>query len=75
LTRLLPIDHKDLVRNLRKLGFDGPYSGGKHLFMVKEQLVLTVPNPHHGEIGPDLLGRILRQAGISVKEWEEAKQK
>ncbi len=75
MTRLLPIDHKDLVRNLRKLGFDGPYSGGKHLFMVKEQLVLTIPNPHHGEIWPDLLGRILRQAGISAKEWEKAKQK
>jgi len=27
-----------LVQRLRGLGFDGPYSGGRHLFMIKEGL-------------------------------------
>jgi hypothetical protein len=29
------ISRKDLIRALRRAGFDGPYSGGKHPFMVK----------------------------------------
>lgn len=68
--RLNPVSHKELVRRLKSLGFDGPFSGGKHLYMVKDELVLTLPNPHGGGIGPDLLTRILRQAGVSRKDWE-----
>jgi len=37
--------------------------------MVKENISLTIPNPHQKEIGPDLLSRILRQAGIDRKDW------
>lgn len=65
-----PTSRKDLVRCLRKMGFDGPYSGGKHQFMIKGDVTLTIPNPHKGDIGRELLGRILRQAEISRKEWE-----
>jgi predicted RNA binding protein YcfA (HicA-like mRNA interferase family) len=66
-----PISRKDLVRYLRKMGFDGPYSGGKHQFMLKGDVTLIIPNPHKGDIGRELLARILRQAGISRKEWEQ----
>lgn len=38
--------------------------------MRKADLVLTIPNPHRGDIGRDLLARILRQAGISRATWE-----
>ena len=65
-----PIKRKDLVDYLKQLGFEGPYSGGKHQYMVKGQLKLAVPNPHQGEIGRDLLARILRQAGIEREDWE-----
>jgi predicted RNA binding protein YcfA (HicA-like mRNA interferase family) len=65
-----PISRRDLIRALRSAGFDGPYSGGKHSFMLKGDLALTLPNPHQGEIGRDLLARILRQAGISRDAWE-----
>ncbi|MCD4798650.1 MAG: type II toxin-antitoxin system HicA family toxin [Methanosarcinales archaeon] len=54
-----------LVKRLNKLGFEGPYSGGKHPFMVKNDLVLTIPNPHKAVISVDLLSRILRQAKIT----------
>lgn len=37
--------------------------------MTRADLVLTIPNPHHGDIGVELLKRILRQASISQKEW------
>jgi predicted RNA binding protein YcfA (HicA-like mRNA interferase family) len=65
-----PISRKDLIRALRQAGFDGPYSGSKHPFMLKGNLTLTVPNPHQSDIGRELLTRILRQAGISREDWE-----
>jgi predicted RNA binding protein YcfA (HicA-like mRNA interferase family) len=66
-----PISRKNLVRCLRKMGFDGPYSGGKHQFMLKDDVTLTIPNPHAKDIGRELLARILRQAGISREQWEQ----
>ncbi len=50
-----PIKQKDLVKYLRLCGFDGPYSGGKHPFMIKGNLTITIPNPHKSEIGRELL--------------------
>jgi predicted RNA binding protein YcfA (HicA-like mRNA interferase family) len=65
-----PISRNDLIRYLRKLGFEGPYSGGKHQFMMKNDLTPRIPNPHQGNIGKELLARILRQARIDKDEWE-----
>jgi predicted RNA binding protein YcfA (HicA-like mRNA interferase family) len=65
------ITRKELIRCLRQLGFDGPYSGGKHQFMHRGNLTLRIPNPHQSDIGKELLIRILRQAGISRDEWEK----
>jgi len=69
LPKLTPVSWNVLVKRLNKLGFEGPYSGGKHPFMVKNDLVLTIPNPHKAVISVDLLSRILRQAKISREEW------
>jgi len=66
-----PIKRKDLIRHLRDLGFEGPYVGGAHQFMVRDQLRLTLPNPHQDDVSRDLLVRILRQAGIEREEWEQ----
>ncbi|MFQ5904030.1 MAG: type II toxin-antitoxin system HicA family toxin [Candidatus Binatia bacterium] len=69
MAKLSPVTWRELVRKLRALGFEGPYTGGKHPYMVKGNLVLTIPNPHSREIGVPLLSRILRQAGIKTKAW------
>jgi len=69
-TRLVPVSWTELVRRLRRLGFTGPFRGGRHPYMVRGNLVLTIPNQHGGEISRDLLARILRQAGISREDWE-----
>lgn len=64
-----PISRRELIRYLSQLGFDGPYAGGRHEFMVRGSLKLFIPNPHAGEINTALLARILRQAGIDRDEW------
>lgn len=65
-----PISRRRLVAGLRRLGFTGPFSGGRHEFMVRGRSVLTIPNPHTGDIGVGLLAVILKQAGVSRAEWE-----
>jgi len=68
--RFGPIKRRDLIRYLHQVGFEGPYSGGKHQFMVQGDITLWIPNPHRGDIGRELLARILRQAHIDRDEWE-----
>jgi predicted RNA binding protein YcfA (HicA-like mRNA interferase family) len=66
-----PIDRKELISYLKQLGFSGPYAGGKHQYPVRRELRLYIPNPHGGDITRELLGRILRQAGIDRDDWEK----
>ena len=66
-----PIKRKDLIRNLKHLGFEGPYSGGKHQFMVLGDITIRIPNPHQKDIGKELLGKILRQASITKAAWDK----
>jgi predicted RNA binding protein YcfA (HicA-like mRNA interferase family) len=65
-----PISRRELIQYLHTLGFEGPFAGGKHQFMLRPPVRLVLPNPHGGSIGRNLLSRILRQAGISREEWE-----
>ncbi|MBW4685319.1 MAG: type II toxin-antitoxin system HicA family toxin [Komarekiella atlantica HA4396-MV6] len=67
--KLTPISWLDLVQRLRQLGFEGPYSGGKHPQMRRNDLTVIIPNPHQSDISVGLLQRILRQAGITREEW------
>ncbi|MFT5369031.1 MAG: putative RNA binding protein YcfA (HicA-like mRNA interferase family) [Candidatus Latescibacterota bacterium] len=65
-----PIKRRRLIQYLRELGFEGPFSGGNHQYMVKAQLRLFIPNPHESDIDRGLLNKILQQADITRSEWE-----
>ena len=66
-----PVKRKDLIKALKAAGFEGPFVGGKHEFLVKGALRLVLPNPHQGEVSKDLLTRLLRQADLTREEWEK----
>ena len=66
-----PIKRNELIRCFIKLGFDGPFSGGKHQFMLKGNLTLRIPNPHQSDISKELLQKIIKQANIEKSTWEE----
>ena len=69
----MPISRKGLIKRFRNLSFTGPYSGGRHQFMVKGSLKIRVPNPHKStDISDSLLKEILRQAGIDQDDWNKA---
>lgn len=71
MTRLSPLSRRQLVTRLKALGFDGPFSGGRHQFMSRGETDVHIPNPHQSDIGVALLKRILRQAGVSNEEWHK----
>jgi len=64
------LSREDLIRKFRGLGYSGPFSGGKHQFMIKGSQKIRIPNPHVGNISASLVKEILRQAGISSQEWD-----
>lgn len=70
---LSPVTRSDFIRRLRRLGYDGPFSGGRHEFMVRDTRRLILPNPHRQDISSDLLARLLKQADVTRREWEQAK--
>ena len=65
-----PVSRRDLSACLRRLGFEGRYTGGPHQYMLRGTRRLWIPNPHGGEISRPLLQQVLRQAGITREEWE-----
>ena len=69
--KIAPIKRKDLIKYLRQLGFDGPFSGGNHEFMKKSGLKVRIPNPHKSDIGKSLLIDILKQANVEKSIWED----
>ena len=71
--KLKPISWRGLVQKLKKFDFEGPYQSGEHPFMIKDDLTLTIPNPHSEDICVDLLSRILRQTEISREDWIKTK--
>ena len=67
------IARRELIRKLRALRYEGPFSGGKHQFMVKGRQKIRIPIPHGSQdISVSLVTEILRQAGIGRGDWEEA---
>jgi predicted RNA binding protein YcfA (HicA-like mRNA interferase family) len=65
------VPRRELIRKFKALGFKGPFSGGKHQFMAKGPVKVRIPNPHGSkEIHLGLLKEIIRQAGISLEDWD-----
>ena len=69
MVRLSALSWQELVSGLKRFGFEGPWGGGKHLYMTRGNLRLHLPNPHKREISVDLLMKLLKQAEIPREEW------
>ena len=44
MSRWQPCKRRDFIKRLRQLGFDGPYSGTRHQFMIYGNYRLTIPS-------------------------------
>ena len=71
----MPISRRELIKRLQQLGFSEPKPGGKHAVMTRGRMRIAVPNPHGGkDIDDALLRRILRQAEVTLEEFNKTKE-
>ena len=67
-----PLKRRDFIRKLRALGFDGPYSGTRHQFMIFGQHRQIIPT--NAEYSVPQIRLLLRQVDIlarpvALEEW------
>jgi hypothetical protein len=72
-SRWTPCKRSDFIRKLRRLGFDGPFAGTRHQFMVFSQKRLAIPsNAEYSVPQLRILIREIRDIAareITVDEW------
>jgi len=75
MSRWQPCKRRDFIARLRSIGFDGPFSGTRHQFLVYNQRRLTVPS--NAEYSVPQLRMLLREVAeiigreISADEWND----
>jgi hypothetical protein len=68
-----PIKRREFIRRLRALGFEGPFFGTRHQFMISGQHRQTIPT--NSEYSVPQVRMLLRQAEsilgrpVSLDEW------
>ena len=73
MSRWTPCKRRDFIKKLRKLDFEGPFSGTRHQFMVYEQYRLTIPSNEEYSV-PQLRMMIqeveqILEREITLEEW------
>jgi predicted RNA binding protein YcfA (HicA-like mRNA interferase family) len=58
------------VQRLRRAGWTVARQRGSHVMMVKTGYEYTLSIPQHDELGPGILRKLIRQAGLSVEEFD-----
>lgn len=69
--KLVPLKPNEVVRKLRRLGFEGPFPGGKHKRMVNFSKKKIVPIPFHKgrDVSIGVIREIIKEIGVSREEW------
>ena len=68
----MPIFRAKLIKRLKNIGFEGPFPGSDHDYMVRGDNFVRIPNVHRREIGANLVAEILTEGAISREEWLSA---
>jgi hypothetical protein len=75
MSRWAPCKRRIFIRRLREIGFDGPYSGTRHQFMVYGQHRLAIPS--NAEYSAPQLRMMIQEVEeiigrrITSTEWNE----
>lgn len=67
--RLPVISGDQAIGAFEKAGWVGRRQVGSHVMLDKEGQVATLSVPRHAELGPGLLRRLIKDAGLSVEEF------
>ena len=59
----------EAVRKFQRAGWSIARQRGSHVMMIKSGYQYTLSIPQHSELGPGLLRKLIRQAGLTVDEF------
>jgi predicted RNA binding protein YcfA (HicA-like mRNA interferase family) len=59
----------EAVRKFQRAGWSAVRRKGSHVMLTKPGYQWTLSIPQHRELGPGLLRKLVRQAGLSVEEF------
>lgn len=59
----------EAVRKFQKAGWVAARQKGSHVMMTKAGYQWTLSIPQHDELGPGLLRKLVRQAEITIEEF------
>jgi len=70
--KLRPEKPREVIRKLRRLGFAGPFGGGRHVVMRDPGTARKISVPMHRgqDIPVGTLRAILREVGIDIEAWD-----
>ena len=74
-----PCKRRDFIHRLQQLGFEGPFSGARHQFLVYKTQRLAIPS--NTEYSVPQLRMMLREAEeilgreITVDEWDRLRRR
>lgn len=61
----------EAVRKFQRAGWSAVRQKGSHAMMTKPDYQWTLSIPQHNEIGPGLPRKLIRQAGLTIEEFNE----
>jgi predicted RNA binding protein YcfA (HicA-like mRNA interferase family) len=61
----------EAVRKFQRTGWSVARQKGSHIMMTKPGYQWTLSIPQHGELGPGLLRKLIRQAGLTIEEFNK----
>jgi len=61
----------EAVRKLQRAGWSVARQKGSHVMLTRPGYQWTLSVPQHDELGPGLLRKLIRQAGLSLEEFNE----
>jgi len=74
MSKLSIISAKDMVKILKRLGFEEIRQKGSHKFFCHKDGRKTVIPFHNEDLGRGLLRKILKDIEISIEEYEKIKK-
>lgn len=61
----------EAVRKFQRAGWTVVRQKGSHVMLTKPGYQWTLSIPQHSELGPGLLRKLIRQAGLTIEEFNE----
>jgi len=69
--KLITCSGSEAVRKFQKAGWTAVRQKGSHVMMTKPGYQWTLSIPQHRELGPGLLRKLVRQADLTIKTFND----